>query len=84
MQFKSSCCFRSHTNNSRFINLCSGNYIFAQTYAPGQTEEDGLISGVVKENNPHWGISLSISKMVQNESRHNRQADYPSQFYVRV
>ena len=33
----------------------SGNYIFAQTYAPGQTEEDGLISGVVKENNPSLG-----------------------------
>ena len=30
----------------------SGNYIFAETYAPGQTEENGLISGVVKENNP--------------------------------
>jgi len=33
----------------------SGNYIFAETYAPGQTEENGLISGVVKENNPSLG-----------------------------
>lgn len=33
----------------------SGNYIFADTYAPGQTEEDGLFSGVVKENNPSLG-----------------------------
>jgi len=33
----------------------SGNYIFAETYAPGQTEENGFISGVVKENNPSLG-----------------------------
>lgn len=32
-----------------------GNFIFADTYAPGQTEEDGLFSGVVKENNPSLG-----------------------------
>lgn len=32
-----------------------GNYIFAETYAPGQTEEGGLFSGVVKENNPTLG-----------------------------
>jgi len=33
----------------------SSNYIFAETYAPGQTEENGLVSGVVKENNPSLG-----------------------------
>lgn len=33
----------------------SGNMIFAETYAPGQTEEEGLFSGVVKENNPSLG-----------------------------
>ncbi|MGI6084534.1 MAG: hypothetical protein ACOYIF_03720 [Acetivibrionales bacterium] len=32
-----------------------GNYIFAETYKPGQTEEEGLFSGVVKENNPSLG-----------------------------
>lgn len=29
----------------------SGNLIYAETYGPNQTEEEGLISGIVKENN---------------------------------
>lgn len=33
----------------------SGNLIFAETYEPGQTEEKGLFSGVVRENNPSLG-----------------------------
>jgi len=36
----------------------SGNYIFAETYAPGQTEEKGYFSGVVKENNPSLGYII--------------------------
>lgn len=32
-----------------------GDYIFADTYKPGQVEEEGLFSGVVKENNPSLG-----------------------------
>jgi hypothetical protein len=33
----------------------TGNLTFAETYAPGQTEEKGIFSGVVKENNPSLG-----------------------------
>lgn len=33
----------------------SGNYTFADTYKPGQVEEEGHFSGVVKENNPSLG-----------------------------
>jgi len=33
----------------------SGNILFAETYASGQTEEKGLYSGIVKENNPSLG-----------------------------
>ena len=33
----------------------SSNVTFAETYSQGQTEEKGLFSGVVKENNPSLG-----------------------------
>ena len=33
----------------------TGNYTFADTYAPGQIEEKGIFNGVVKENNPSLG-----------------------------
>ncbi len=49
----------------------SGDYTFADTYAPGQTEEAGLLSGVVKENNPSLGF---ITLYFENGSGVNPQA----------
>jgi len=33
----------------------SGSMLFADTYAPGQTDEKGLYSGIVRESNPSLG-----------------------------